>query len=393
MQLFEIISIITYTITKVIPKKKNLWVFGSWFGKSQSDNSKAFSDYVHTRDKSIDIIWIVNDESSYTLPYGKPIKRNSLKSLRYLCRAEVAVMNQGFGDLAAYNFLGGCYKVQLTHGVGWKKFARDTLDIKDTLGSKLYVKCFDYINSYDLYVTPSENQIKVMKTSLNAKDSTVIRCGQPRNEVLFSKNYLEECKRIIQKKYGISEDKKIIVYMPTFRDNTYDVFSFANPKYKKQLIELEEAESFVILEKPHPVSYERMKSKYDVKQEAVYFAPNEKAEVLLAAADMLITDYSSCFFDYLITNRPIIHYLYDYDYYVKEDRGVYYDVMDVVAGDTPKTFDELLASIKNNLKEPERKLELREKRKKQFITYEDNLNSSKIYERIILDRGEDKKKK
>ena len=60
--------------------------------------------------------------------------------------------------------------------------------------------------------------------------------------------------------------------------------------------------------------------------------------MFLAAADMLITDYSSCFFDYLITNRPIIHYLYDYDYYVKEDRGVYYDVMDVVAGDTPKTF-------------------------------------------------------
>lgn len=386
MKIFEIISILTFTITKWIPKKKNLWVFGSWFGRSQSDNSKAFSDYVNKIDKSIQIVWIVNDLSEYALDYGKPIKRNSIKSLRYLCRAEVAVMNQGFGDLAAYNFLGGCYKVQLTHGVGWKKFAKDTLKLTGSFKDRLYLKCFDYLNTYDLYVTPSENQISVMKSSLNAKDDNIIRCGQPRNEVLFSEVYLENCKKVIKKKLGIDEETKLIVYMPTFRDNTEEVFSFADPSIRDELLRSERENGFVVLEKPHPVSFERLRNKYLELNEGVLFVPNEKAEVMLAAADVLITDYSSCFFDYLILDRPIIHYLYDYEYYVNSDRGVYYDLMDVVAGDTPKTIQELLTSIAENLKNPELNHDLRNKRKGEFITYESEANSKIIYERIMEDR-------
>ena len=107
---------------------------------------------------------------------------------------------------------------------------------------------------------------------------------------------------------------------------------------------------------------------------------------MLAAADVLITDYSSCFFDYLILDRPIIHYLYDYEYYVNSDRGVYYDLMDVVAGDTPKTIQELLTSIAENLKNPKLNHDLRNKRKGEFITYESEANSKIIYERIMEDR-------
>ncbi len=385
MKAFEFISIITYSITKIIPKKKNLWVFGSWFGRSQSDNSKAFSDYVHLKNPSIDIIWIVNDESSYSLEYGKPIKRNSFKSLKYICRAEVAIMNQGFGDLAAYNFLGGCFKVQLTHGVGWKKFARDTLKVDGSIKDTIYLKCFDYINSYDLYVTPSEKQVGVMKSSLNAKDDKVVRCGQPRNEVLFSKDYILKCKKEIYNKLNINESKKIVLYMPTFRDKTDDVFSFGDSNYTDRILLSEQKNNYIILEKPHPVSFERMKGIVPDNPKGVIFVPNENAEKLLAAADMLITDYSSCFFDYLITDRPIIHFVYDYDYYAKEDRGVYYEIMDVVAGDTPKIFDELLISVERNLKQPDCNYLLREKRRREYITYESEFNSRIIYERIICD--------
>lgn len=385
MKSFELVSIITYTLTQLIPKKKNLWVFGSWFGNNQSDNSKAFSDYVHAANPDIEIVWVVNNESEYSLDYGKPIKRNSIKSLKYLCRAQVAVMNQGFGDLSAFNFLGGCYKVQLTHGVGWKKFARDTLNIGNGMRDKLYLKCFDYINTYDLYVTPSEKQICVMKSSLNATDNTVVRCGQPRNEVLFSESYLRRCKKNILEELGIKENKKIVVYMPTFRDNTDEVFSFGDINASSAIQEQLASYDYIIIEKLHPVSFKRKNFEIRGNLSGIYYMPTVPAEVLLAAADILITDYSSCFFDYLITDRPIIHFLYDYEYYKNSDRGVYYELDEVVAGDCPKELKELMIAIENNISDPIKNSLLRKSRRDQYITYESPENSRIIYERIIGD--------
>ena len=385
MHLFEFISIFTYGFSKLIKKKKNRWVFGAWFGNAVSDNTKAFYDYVAGEHPEIERIWVATDPAKVDLPGCRVIKRNSFSSIKYLLTAEVAVMNQGFGDLAAYNFLGRCYRVQLTHGVGWKKFARDTLKLKGKAGDKFYLKVFDLLNSYDLYVTPSEKQIDVMKSSLNATDSTVVRTGQPRNEVLFSAEYLKSCKDQLKKKYKIAEDKKLVVYMPTFRDNTDEVFTFSSDDIRSRLLDFEEKYGFTVLEKPHPVSFERMKSRIKSNTEGMIFVPTEPADVLLAAADILITDYSSCFFDYLITDRPVIHYLYDYEYYVGQDRGVYYDLNDVVAGDTPKTFDDLMKSLAANLENKDLNKALRAKRREEYITYESQDNSKQIFERIRSD--------
>jgi CDP-glycerol glycerophosphotransferase (TagB/SpsB family) len=53
---------------------------------------------------------------------------------------------------------------------------------------------------------------------------------------------------------------------------------------------------------------------------------------LLLITDILITDYSSCYFDFTLLNRPIIHFVYDYDEYKNQDRGLYYDLEDVKGG-------------------------------------------------------------
>ena len=107
MQLFEVVSLFTYGISKLIPKKKNRWIFGAWFGNAVSDNTKAFYDYVCSRNPKIEKIWIATDPSKVSLPGCIVVRRNSLKSLKYILTAKVAVMNQGFGDFSAYNFLGG----------------------------------------------------------------------------------------------------------------------------------------------------------------------------------------------------------------------------------------------------------------------------------------------
>ena len=159
--------------------------------------------------------------------------------------------------------------------------------------------------------------------------------------------------------------------MPTFRDKTSENFSFHRIETDNRFMELAEKYSFVIVEKLH---YKSGQSQEGIKNEKyVYSMPDMEATTLLGAADILITDYSSCFFDYLITDRPIIHYAYDYDYYKNRDRGLYYDIKDVASGPVVETEEELLVAIKDSL-QADTGSDRRNAVRNKFITYENRNN-------------------
>ena len=380
MKLYELLSVFTYSFSKIIPKKKNRWVFGAWFGTAISDNPKAISDYIEKNYPEIEVIWVTNNPQSIILSHGKAVKRNSLLSLKYLITAEVAVMNQGFGDLNACNFLGGCYKVQLWHGIAWKKIFKDTMDKPCTFKGYLYDWVFNYINRYDMYISPSDGYTNIVKSAFNVTEDRIFKCGQPRNDILFSKEFREQNRRKLFEELQISE-KKVVVYMPTFRDNKNEVFSFGNESIENHLRILEKEYNFILIEKSH---YETVKRSGNVEHStsSVYYMPNQRAEYLLSVADILITDYSSCFFDFLITDRPIIHYLYDYNYYENEDRGLYAPKESVISGDAPEAVDELFEVLVKNLSDSSRNSELRQKRRRIFISYESERNCEKIINEI-----------
>ena len=374
MQSFEIISFFTYGISKLIPKKKNRWIFGAWFGTAVSDNTKAFYDYIESEHPEIERVWVATDPTKVNLSGCKVVKRNSLSSLKYILTAKVAVMNQGFCDFAAYNFLGGAFKLQLWHGVAWKRIGRDA--ISNLKGA--YEKIYQIINHYDLYIAPSKLYGESLKTAFKTDEKHILYVGQPRNEVLFQDGFRKNSKIIVEKRIGLS-NKKIIVYMPTFRDKTTEIFSFHMIETDNRFVDLAYKYNFVIIEKQHYKSGQSQENTDDEKH--VYAMPDLDAATLLGAADILITDYSSCFFDYLITNRPIIHYAYDYDYYKNKDRGLYYDIEDVAAGPIVETNEELLAAIENSL-QADSGSDRRNTVKEKFVTYETSNNCEKIFNEV-----------
>lgn len=103
----------------------------------------------------------------------------------------------------------------------------------------------------------------------------------------------------------------------------------------------------------------------------------------MAASDMLVTDYSSCFFDYLLLDRPIIHYLYDYDFYKDKDRGLYYGKEEVVCGPAPETVPELVAAIREGIENPGLHRALRQARMRRFMTYEGPDSCERILQEIL----------
>ena len=371
------LNYLVFLICLAIPKRKNRWVFGAWFGNRVSDNSYALYKFISKNRPDIEAYWICND-TSVADKYGiNAVKRNTARA-RWLClTAKVSVMNQGYLDLGNLNWVRRSFKVQLWHGVAWKKIGEDTPDTKTGLLHKISHKAYLFSNKCDLYIAPSDEMRKTLKTAFLIGDDKILSVGQPRNEVLLDQAFCDNEKVKLQKNTGAD---KIVLYMPTFRDKTSEPFTFL--QISDQITPLLEKYYAVILEKQHYVQLQRSEQS-DTSSERIINVADSDATDLLAAADILITDYSSCFFDYVLRDKPVIHYMYDFDSYKNDDRGLYYDVEYVRAGSIVKTGEELIGRLEEILKgeydDPDRRELVRDR----FDTYESADNSAKITEEVL----------
>lgn len=369
---------IAFIISYIIPKKKNRWVFGAWYGNRISDNPFALYNYVRKNCPDIEAVWICNNISDAEKMGVYALKRNSLYAVWYCLTAKVAIMNQGYFDFGNINWVKNSYKVQLWHGVPWKKIGEDTSDTKTGLLHRISHKTFLIANRCDLYIAPSDETRKVLKTAFLTDDSHILSVGQPRNEMLMDS---ERCKCIrdkLAKQFG--NPKTIILYMPTFRDKSSELFSFS--QIEEFITPLLTKHHAVLLEKQHYVTSELHKDGGKNSERIINVADFD-TQKLLAAADILVTDYSSCFFDYILRDKPVIHYVYDYDSYKDEDRGLYYDANYTVAGSIVKKQDELLEQMEKLLKGTIDESERRRLIRGRFDTYESVNNSRIITEEII----------
>src|SRR5699024_9717523 len=141
--------------------------------------------------------------------------------------------------------------------------------------------------------------------------------------------------------------KKIILYAPTWRDDSYH----AKGRYKfnlefnmKKMYENLSDEYIIILRLHYLVS-----KNLDITESEGFiydYSNYEEITVLYVVSDMLITDYSSVFFDYANLGRPMIFYVYDIDNYRDKLRGFYFDFERKAPGPLVTTTDELLQAIK-----------------------------------------------
>ena len=375
-------------VSQFYKKDKNLWLFGEWFGNKCCDNSLYLANYIAQNHKGIKLVWAANKNADLSLldKRVKVIDREASSSIKVYKKAGVVLMNQGIADFAddPYNYFSGAITVNLWHGVPWKKIFLDSSKNSSFVG-KIVDRIAMSLTRSKYYLALSDNFANIIKRSTKVKDKAIIRTGYPRNSIFYDANQMREAKkRIVDqiKKNGgkVSGNTRIIAYMPTFRDSGSKTFSFND--VDDSFYDYLSSNDIIVVEKCH---YADVNKSAVQSNGVVINMPDCNAQELLAASDILITDYSSCFFDYLVLDRPIIHYIYDYDYYSTKDRGVYYDKNDVVCGDTPDTPEALIESIKNNLDYPMNNKELRQKRRKKYITYE-SYDSCKIIYEFIKDK-------
>jgi len=382
----NISRILQKAISHFYKRDKNLWVFGEWFGNRVSDNSLYFANYVVENHKEIKVVWIAQKQTDTSLLASgvTVLETDSPQALEALKHAGVVVLNQGREDVSIeHQFLfDGALVVNLWHGVPWKKIGKDGEKNTGWLRA-LYNTCYSKLFRVDMTVAMTQDFADIISRMFCIDKSHVLLTGYPRNSIFYSDNHTsvarDKAMDALQAKTGRTPTK-IITYMPTFRDNTDDLFSFETLKDDTRLNEVLSKHNAVVVQRAHFVSQQRgQKESVNSRITAIESLSSQE---LLAATDLLITDYSSCFFDFLVTGRPIIHYLYDYDYYANKDRGLYYTKEEVACGDVPQDIDSLVKAIEENLSCPDKCKELRGERKAIYMTYESKNSCCEIFEAI-----------
>lgn len=372
-------------------RDNKLWVFGEWFGNKCCDNSLFLANYISDNYPEIQCVWISKKATDLSLLSKKTkyVEKDSAESKEILKHAGVAIYNQSLADFSENMnmYCSGAITINLWHGVPWKKIGLDTFSNDNNL-RKIYAGYVLKLHRPSAYLSVSSDFTKILKSANFAREKGIIKSGYPRNSIFYNKQSVQEARNkmlnVIKSKFGVKIDDsiKLITYMPTFRDKTNNVFSFEQIASDKRLEGVLDEHNAIIVQKAHFINDSNNPSKKSQSSKRILALNDVAAQELLAATDILITDYSSGFFDFLVLNRPIIHYLYDYDYYANKDRGLYYRKEDVVCGDAPETVDELIKFIDDNLRNPDKYVTLRKKRKEQYVTYESQDSCEIIYREI-----------
>lgn len=374
----------------------NCWLFGEWFGKRCNDNSLSLANYIAVHHPEISLFWSACEETDVSLlhKFIHIIRYDSKEAMDIFKRAGVVIMNQGYIDFSSsgFNYFRGAITLNLWHGVAWKKIGHDKTKIGGLIHN-LHVKIFDHFEKTEQYVSLSRRYTEVLHTAFHAKDNEIINAGYPRNVYFYSPKWLSanriELLDALREKESpgkdyawLTDQTKIVLYMPTFRDTQSRMQSLECLAEDPAFMEWMEEDNIVIVQKAHFVSQQRNELQTNRAARRILTRNDLVPYKALGAADVLITDYSSCFFDYLVLNRPIIHYIYDYDHYKTEDRGVYYEKEDVVCGTAVQDIEKLKRALISYIKSPDIDSDLRRRRKTQYIEYESEDSCRIIFDTI-----------
>lgn len=321
----------------------HIWLFSSTDNSHYNYNSRYLFEYVKENLPEITPLFVINDpelRNSLSSKYGKQyfIETESIQGIRQALSAGVWFTSAG---LPAYGT--GLHKkrliINLWHGVPLKKIA--LLDPNLKKAARIYFKKI-FSENYTCILTTSHELIPLIARSFAVSEDKIKVWGQPRNDGLFQKN---DCREILGQLFpDLPEYTKTVLYAPTFRDyGQVQLFPFKDFD-QKQLEAFLEEKNMLLFIRTH-VAEQGSAAPYLGKR--IRFLGNEQAEDvtgILNIFDCLITDYSSIYIDYLLTDKPMIFLPYDRQQYL-DGRGMNFDYDDVTPGPKPETFNDFLDAL------------------------------------------------
>lgn len=310
-----------WTAAGLLPIRKNRVVFSSYYGRSASDSPAAICDALRKKQPNADILWILKDPASAALPDGvHAVAYDSPRRIFALATARVWVDNCRKG---AWRKRHGQYYMQTWHGFALKRIEKDAQaalpDFYPAYARRDSRQC-------DLIVSNSRFMTGVYRRAF-WYDGPVAELGSPRNDVFFQLQ--PGLRDRVLHAFGLPMDRKLVLYAPTFRsDLQTDVYGLA-PAPLLEACTKRFGGQWTLLVRLHPNVDTQSAGLFAYDGQTILDATRyPEMRDLLYAADLLITDYSSCMFDFALSGKPCLQFATDIEAY-RNDRNFYFPLDDL----------------------------------------------------------------
>ena len=333
---YRVMSFCMNVLKLFIKTDDKLILFNSFAGRKYDDSPKAIFEEMRKdpRFKGYRLVWAFHQPEKFQVDGAEKIKTDGMHYFRTALAARVWVTNSSVER--GLHFKGrNTFYLNTWHGSPIKKMGSDIAADNQSFGTKSE-------NLVDIMNTQSYFEADIFSRCFGIPRDHFIEVGLPRNDALA--NYTTEEREQIRRKLGLQDGKKVILYCPTFREYEKDenLGVVLVPPMNLKKWEAELGDKYVLLFRAH---YEVSKVMEVQENEFVrnvtdYPALND----LMIASDILISDYSSIFFDYAIMDKVMLHFTYDFDKY-EEKRGMYFDIRDYLSG--ADSEDSIIAVLRN----------------------------------------------
>lgn len=298
-----------------IDKSKLLFVV--YGGQRYDDSPKVIYERLKEKNSDFRYIWAFQNPDAFknVIPENEMVKIDSFSYFFHALSSGYWITNSSASR--GLNFLKKDTKnIMFTHGMtGIKHIGSDINNKSTQFGNDIHKERRDII-----FVEGNLTEINILERAMKLSQNYFKNTGLPRNDELFSIN--DEKVKVLRKKMGIPNDKKVILYAPTFRDNTRSKNRGVtlNPPINFDYWEEKLGTEYVLLFTAH---YE-ISNLIDIPKSEFIINAFKYPEIndLLIVSDILISDYSSIFFDFALLERPIFSFAFDFDEY-KRERGLY----------------------------------------------------------------------
>lgn len=339
------------------PLEEKTIFFESFIGRKYADSPRAMYEAMlkDSSYASYKKVWSFQNPEDYAYLKEQP----NTELVAYRSREYYRVLSTAKYWVTNYHIQEGVKKhprqvyVQTWHGTPLKKIG---CDVEHTSLVKREQKRMNHFyekegHRFTYVVSPSPFYTEKFTSAFRlGNQAKILEYGYPRNDLLFQSN--EEKTEMLKRKLHIPQGKKVILYCPTWRDNQNE--TGAGFTYKMEIdydqLKKELSDDYVMLLRLHYLIRDQIPLE---KGEQFFYDVTDYDEVgeLYLITDLLVTDYSSVFFDYANLRKPMLFYMYDYEEYKNHLRDFYFDMEELPGIIIKEKTDQLPARIRQAAEE------------------------------------------
>ncbi|MFC6837277.1 CDP-glycerol glycerophosphotransferase family protein [Halomarina ordinaria] len=379
----RLLTLALYALSFLVPRDERLWAFGCSGGTRFAENSKYLFLHLANGDSDVRPVWMTRRDdllADLRAAGYEAYHRDSLRGRLTTLRAGHVFFTHSLNDVGMEAALGS-EPVNLWHGVPLKRISLDDSYYRHRMGLANLIRTLLIYRTYRYVVVTSAALRSRFATAFNVDEERILPLGYPRNDALFGPVEGETIgfdADALADVEALAADRDVVLYAPTWRESGRGVVEHLD---LARLDEWAREHDATVLLKLHPNAAVEVGEEYE---HVVHLPAELDVHPAMRHADVLVTDYSSLYFDFLLLDRPLVFFPFDLERYLAEDRELYFDYDDTTPGPKATDTESLCAELTEAL-EDDGYAEERARVRERFFDHVDGESSRRVSERLLAD--------